>query len=228
MSPLRRLRTTALRAALPVAAALLTTSVAVPATASARVTAADASARVLVVGDSLAVGLKPYLADLLGEDVAWDAKSGRTTPQGLVALRSALKVVRPHVVVVSLGTNDGPDPRRFTDRIDRALAAIGPDACVVWSDIYRPARKGPYAALNGVLDQEAARVKRLHLVSWDRAVARRAVTLPDGLHPDAKGFAYRAKLIAATVRRKCGAGVIGESVPAPVGDPTTGGVAPPA
>jgi hypothetical protein len=222
MSILRRLRPTALGALLP--AAVLIAAAAVPTAASARVTSADASARVLVVGDSLAVGLKPYLGELLGEDVAWDAKSGRTTPQGLAALRSSLKIVRPKVVVVSLGTNDGPDPSRFANRIERALAAIGPNACVVWSDIYRPARKGPYAALNGVLSQEAARVKRLHVVAWDLAVTRRAVSLPDGLHPDKAGFAYRAKLIAGAVRTSCGATAIGDDVPAPVGNDTTGGV----
>jgi lysophospholipase L1-like esterase len=216
MPLLRRLWPTAL-------AAVGLVALAAPTTASARVTAADASARVLVVGDSLAVGLKPSLGDLLGESIAWDAKSGRTTPQGLVALRSALKIVKPKTVIVSLGTNDGPDPARFASRIDRALAAIGPDVCVVWSDIYRPARKGPYAALNGVLDQEAARVSRLHLVRWDSAVARRAVTLPDGLHPDDAGFAYRAKLIAQTVHSSCGQTGKGDGASAPLGDATTGG-----
>src|SRR3954471_15823147 len=159
--PLPRVLSAALVAALLVSCWLLSA----PGTASARVTSADASADVLVVGDSLAVGLRPTLASLLdGADIAWDAKSGRTTPQGLTALRSALKIVHPKTVIVSLGTNDGPDGARFADRIDRALAAIGPDACVVWSDIYRPARKGPYAALNTTLSFEAARVKRLHLV----------------------------------------------------------------
>ncbi|HWH93943.1 MAG TPA: GDSL-type esterase/lipase family protein [Baekduia sp.] len=227
MPLLRRLRPTALRPALPAAAVALIACAAVPTAASARITAADATARVLVVGDSLAVGLKPSLGRLLGEDVAWEAKSGRTTPQGLFALRAALKVVKPQTVIVSLGTNDGPDPARFADRIDRVLTAIGPDACVVWSDIYRPARKGPYAALNGVLSHEAARVKRLHLVAWDTAVARRAVTLPDGLHPDQAGFAYRARMIARTVREGCGMKAIGDVVATPVGDATTGGVAPP-
>jgi lysophospholipase L1-like esterase len=220
--PLPRLRLTALRTTMAAAALLVATAAAAP-PAPARVTSADASARVLVLGDSLAVGLKPFLGDLLGADVAWDAKDGRTTPQGLVALRTDLRVVEPAVVVVSLGTNDGPDPSRFTDRIDRALAAIGPYACVVWSDIHRPARKGPYAALNGALGLEAARVARLHLVAWDRAVTRRAVRLPDGLHPDAAGYAYRARLIADAVRSSCGPGGTGDRGRDPLGDDTTGG-----
>jgi lysophospholipase L1-like esterase len=167
-------------------------------------TGATGAGGVLVVGDSLAVGLKPYLPALLEQEVTWDAKSGRTTPQGLVALRTALRTVKPKVVVISLGTNDGPDPARFRARIDKARAAIGPKTCIVWSLIYRPARKGPYAALNTVLHAEAGAHTRFHLVDWDRAVARRSVTLPDGLHPDAAGFAYRSRMIARTVRDGCG------------------------
>ncbi|HEY6757935.1 MAG TPA: GDSL-type esterase/lipase family protein [Baekduia sp.] len=206
------------------ACVLLVAALLAPGSASARITPADAAADVLVVGDSLAVGLRPSLNELLpGADIAWDARSGRTTPQGMVALRSALKVVHPKTVIVSLGTNDGPDGGRFADRIDRMLAATGPDTCVVWSDIYRPARKGPYAALNTTLFAEASRVKRLHLVDWLSAVTRRRVTLPDGLHPDAAGFAYRAKLIADAVKAHCRL----PAVPQVVGDATTGGAVSP-
>jgi hypothetical protein len=96
----------------------------------------------------------------------------------------------------------------------------------VWTNIYRPARKGPYAALNAVLVAEARRHRRLHLVDWLGAVRRQAVTLPDGLHPDPAGFEYRGKLIADAVKDAC-----------PVGAPTpsqdvrsdgTGGVVSPA
>jgi hypothetical protein len=196
---------------LPALTAAVAVCALIPAAASAQLVAVNPSSPVLVVGDSLAVGMRPYLAEALGTDVAWDAKSGRTTPQGLFALRAALKVVQPATVVVSLGTNDGSDPARFQDRIDRMLAAIGPGRCVVWANIYRPARKGPYVALNGVLVQEAARIGRLHLVDWSSAVARRAVTLPDGLHPDADGFAYRSRMIARAVRSGC-PGTIADAV----------------
>ena len=221
-----------LRSLLPPSLAAAVAALAlIPATAPARVTAADASAPVLVVGDSLAVGLRPYLGNLLGTSVAWDAKSGRTTPQGLVALRAALKMVQPNTVVISLGTNDGSDPSRFQNRIDKVVATIGPKACIVWTNIYRPARKGPYVALNGVLNQEAARVQRLHLVDWSRAVARRAVTLPDGLHPDPAGFEYRSRMIAHAVEAQCGGGMIGDVVDGTSGtgvqsDGTGGVVAP--
>jgi len=159
---------------------------------------------VLVVGDSLAVGMKPYLGQLLGaSEVVWDARSGRTTPEGLVRLRARLREVTPQTVVISLGTNDGPDPARFADRIHRALAVIPASACVVWTDINRPPRKGRYHALNRVLERAAAQDPRMVLVHWDRAVMRRSVSLPDGLHPDAAGFAFRSRMVAGAVARGC-------------------------
>jgi lysophospholipase L1-like esterase len=159
---------------------------------------------VLVVGDSLAVGMKPYLGELLGSsEVVWDARSGRTTPEGLVRLRARLRQVTPQTVVISLGTNDGPDPARFAGRIRRALAAIPAGACVVWTDINRPPRKGRYHGLNRVLEQAAARDPRMVLVHWDRAVVHKSVSLPDGLHPDAAGFELRSRMVAGAIARGC-------------------------
>lgn len=210
------------RLLLPSLVAALTACVLLPAAAFAQLVAVNPSSPVLVVGDSLAVGLRPYLAEHLGADVAWDAKSGRTTPQGLVALRAALKAVQPKAVVISLGTNDGSDPLRFQNRIDRVLSTIGADRCVVWTTIYRPARKGPYVALNSVLAREAARFDRLHLVDWSTAVTRRAVTLPDGLHPDSAGYEYRSKMIAKAVKNDCGT-TIGDIVDGASGTDTIKG-----
>jgi lysophospholipase L1-like esterase len=159
---------------------------------------------VLVVGDSLAVGLEPYLGPLVApRDVVWDASHGRTTPEGLVRLRAELRTLTPQAVLVSLGTNDGPRPARFRDRIRRALRAIPSGVCVVWADIRRPARKGPYHPLNAVLAQEARRHPRLVVVHWSRAVARHRVHLIDGIHPDTAGFDYRSRLFAQALQRRC-------------------------
>ena len=174
-------------------------ALAVPAAAQA-----EMPSPVLVVGDSLAVGMRPYLGTMLGSsEVVWDARSGRTTPEGLVRLRAHLREVTPRTVVISLGTNDGPDPRRFAERIQRALDAIPASACVVWADINRPPRKGRYHGLNRVLERAAANDPRVVLVHWDRAVLHRAVSLPDGLHPDAAGFQFRSRMVAGAIARGC-------------------------
>jgi lysophospholipase L1-like esterase len=193
--------TSRLRALLAI---LLLIAVPVGASAERSPAQAQAPAPVLVVGDSLAVGLEPHLGAMLEPNaVVWDARSGRTTPQGLVRLRARLREVTPRTVVISLGTNDGPDPRRFASRIHRALQAIPATDCVVWLDINRPPRKGRYQALNRVLYDAAAHDRRLVVVHWDRAVLQGKVALPDGLHPDAAGFRYRSRLIANAVARGC-------------------------
>src|SRR3954453_15451890 len=93
----------------------------------------------LVVGDSLAVGTMPYLDEMLPEavNVTWDAVDGRTPPQGIESLQFDLREVAPEIVAVSLGSNDGPDPSRFTARIRRMLADIPPHTCVAWFTIVR-------------------------------------------------------------------------------------------
>jgi lysophospholipase L1-like esterase len=159
---------------------------------------------VLVVGDSLAVGMRPFLIPMLGDrEVTWNARTGRTTPQGLQVLRATLPRVTPATVVVSLGTNDGSDPRRFADRIRRVLRDLPPRACVIWPTIIRPPRKGPYAALDRVLRAQARRDPRFVVPSWDYAVLRGNVRLPDGVHPDDFGFLYRSRMIARAIRVRC-------------------------
>jgi lysophospholipase L1-like esterase len=188
-------------------AALLLATVAAPAAVAApgpSTASAPAPARILVVGDSLAVGLEPYLGSMLAPgEVVWDARSGRTTPQGLPRLRARLREATPDTVVLSLGTNDGSDPRRFADRIRRALAAIPTTSCVVWVDVNRPARKGRYGALNRVLRDTARTDPRVTVVGWDRTVLAGRVRLPDGLHPDPAGFRLRSRLIADAVAHGC-------------------------
>jgi hypothetical protein len=171
--------------------------------------AGAAGGPVLVLGDSLAVGLRPFLADMVGgREVVWDARTGRTTPQGMARLRADLAQVTPATVVVSLGTNDGSDPNRFASRMQRVLLALPPTACVVWPAIYRPPRKGPYEALNRVLRRQAQRDPRLVVPRWDVVVLRGEVRLPDGLHPDPFGFRHRSRIIASAIDHHCMSGSV--------------------
>jgi lysophospholipase L1-like esterase len=158
-----------------------------------------------MVGDSLAVGTMPYLDAMLPSEVnlTWDAVDGRTTPQGIDALALDLREVEPEMVVVSLGSNDGPDPARFTSRIRRLLDDLSPTTCVAWFSIVRPPRKGPYGAMNRALRAEARRDRRLVVINWDSAVRRGTVVLPDGLHADAEGYRYRSAKIVQAVHAGC-------------------------
>jgi lysophospholipase L1-like esterase len=168
----------------------------------AKARAADGD--VLVVGDSLAVGTQPFLAPMLdGVHLVADVRNGITTPQGMRLLRMSLRSVTPATVIVSLGTNDGGDPRRFRNRLSRTMALLPLDTCVVWPTIIRPRRKGPYRALNRVLHAFKKQEPRLVVVDWEHAVSGGAVLLPDGLHADSEGYRYRSTMIADAVNGGC-------------------------
>lgn len=172
------------------------------------VTPADAGAdpaQVLVVGDSLAVGMKPFLHDMITDrQVTFDAKAGRTTPQGMEALRLDLGQYGPQTIVISLGTNDGSDPALFADRVRRTLREVPPNTCVVWPAIVRPPRKGEYVELNRALRDIARQDRRVTVIPWDRMVHNGTVRLRDGVHPNVDGYRFRAYVIAAAVDRGCG------------------------
>lgn len=179
---------------------------------------ASAAGPTIVVGDSLAVGTRPFLQPLLPDrPLIWNAVNGRTTPQGMQALRGALRLAQPAVVVVSLGSNDGPSGSRFADRIQRTLRLIPASACVVWPTIVRPPRKGDAAGLNRALRDAARRDGRLRLVDWVGAVRSGRVVLPDGLHPNPVGYAERSRMVASVIERRCPATGLGVVPPAPGG-----------
>jgi lysophospholipase L1-like esterase len=159
---------------------------------------------ILVVGDSLAKGLEPSLGPLVApRQLVWDVDAGRTTPEGIIRLRTRMRTMRPAAVLISLGTNDGPHADRFRDRIRRALDAIPAGVCVVWADLDRPPRKGPYRPLNAQLEDAARHDERVVIVHWHHAVATHRVRLPDRIHPDAAGFEERSRMYASALEHGC-------------------------
>jgi hypothetical protein len=165
--------------------------------------------RVFVNGDSLAVGTKPYLPrDLPGWPVGQSASISRHAPQGVALLRSKGRGLA-RIVVMQLGTNDDP---RATDAFRQAVRATmhiaGRDRCVVWPNIVRPRVAGTsYAGYNAVLAAENRRRDNLFVVNWTRMARRHPYWFgPDGVHPNATGYAARAAAIAAKVRACIGLG----------------------
>lgn len=160
--------------------------------------------RLLVVGDSLAVGTKPYLPRYLhGWRIRSSVSISKHAPQGAAELARRGHSLPP-VVVASLGTND--DPRAtisFEAAVRKSLRAAGKRGCIVWPNIVRPAVGGAsYAGYNRVLDRIAKRKDHLRVVDWATIAAHnRGWFGPDGVHPIATGYAVRAAAIAKKVRR---------------------------
>jgi GDSL-like Lipase/Acylhydrolase family len=156
---------------------------------------------VTLVGDSLNVGIEPYVGSALpGWTVVTNDRVGRTTPEAIVELEAGRPTLSNYVVV-SLGTNDPPTAvTDFRRDVRRVLGLVGPNRCIVWATIWRDG--APNTAFNDVLREAAAANQRLELVDWAEMVDRRPELLAaDGLHGNEDGYRERAGAIAAAARR---------------------------
>ena len=173
-------------------------------TCAATLAAADpAQAKGLFVdGDSLAVGTKPQFPNFIPNwRIRTSATVSRHAVEGADVLRAAVRL--PRYIAMSLGTNDDPrDVAGFRDAIRDTLDVAGPERCVVWATIRRPAVAGTsYGGYNRVLHEQADEHPNMRVVQWRGMVARHPEWLgPDGVHVDATGYAARARAFVRQLR----------------------------
>lgn len=157
--------------------------------------------RVVLIGDSLAVGVQPVLPSLLPSwDVVVDGRVGRPLAEGMKILRDTeLPADGSTVLAVSLFTNDDPThTAELRAAVRTTLERVGPRGCAVWATIARPPLNGvTYDAANTLLRRIAATDSRLRLVHWaETAAAQPSLLGPDGVHPTPSGYDLRARLYA--------------------------------
>lgn len=149
----------------------------------------------MLVGDSLAVGMSKEfrrVASLAGYKPVTHAKVGSSTLQWLRWIKDDLRIHKPQLVVVSLGTNDAAgyrmiekDPELHRKLVD---AILGADSFVVWI--------GP----------PAISVKRVPKIEEVRNIIKEVVPiyypseeldlrLEDGIHTNAEGYARWARSV---------------------------------
>ena len=161
-----------------------------------------ARAPVLLVGDSLAVGI----ADLLTTGwpkraVSVEAEVGRATSTSAALLADHAETTGP-VWVVSLGTNDLPSDFPAAARALMRLA--GPSRCVLWYDVHRASTQDQ---INADLARLARRHENLHILGWQAlAQAHPEWFGPDGIHPAEAGYLARASLATRAVASQCTVG----------------------
>jgi lysophospholipase L1-like esterase len=160
----------------------------------------------LAVGDSLSVGVAPYLQRTLsGYRISTSHRVGLRSTE--VAWRVArARSFLPPVLVVSAGTNDDPsEVAIFARSVSTILGAAGRGRCVVWPTIVRPRVGGAtYAGLNRTLARAAKRHANLVLVDWVGLVRGSPRLLrADGVHATEAGYRARAAAIARAVTTRC-------------------------
>jgi hypothetical protein len=158
----------------------------------------------VLVGDSLAVGVRTLLpAALPGWSVQVLGRVGRPLAEGVgvidgLNLQAQSAAARP-VLAVSLFTNDDPThTAALQAAVRRTLQAVGPDGCVIWATVARPPVNGvTYQSANALLTRLAAEDPRLIVVPWaERVAATNGLLGADGVHPTSAGYELRAQLYA--------------------------------
>ncbi len=162
---------------------------------------------VLVIGDSLAVGMADSLrAALPGWQVRVDAEISRPLAEGLRILGAETRA--PAILAFSLFTNDDPRGIRALESAVRATASR-PGGCAVWATIAAPPVRGvDYGAANQLLRGLAGDPQlalSLQVVDWSAAVAQRpALIAGDGVHGTPEGYRVRGELYADAIRACAG------------------------
>ena len=161
---------------------------------------AHATGSAALVGDSLNVGIEPYLGDELpGWRMDAHDRVGRATQEGIDMLRSLGGGLAP-VVVVSLGTNDsdGSEPE-FRKLVYQAVAIVGPRRCLVWATVVRDG--SPRTGFNLVLHEARSAHPNIRLVEWADLVGENSDLLAgDLVHGTPEGYARRAEETARAIR----------------------------
>jgi lysophospholipase L1-like esterase len=160
--------------------------------------AAKSTARkgVLLIGDSLTVGTKPYFTEqLAGQPVQVDATSGISLAEGMRRYHAAKD--KPRVVEMALFTNNSPGQK---DELRKAIEETIADAKarggkVVWATIVRP---GDYGAVNDMIRDYAAKNPGvMEVVDWAKMVQQHPGYVGgDGVHSGAEGYKARAQAFA--------------------------------
>jgi lysophospholipase L1-like esterase len=162
--------------------------------------AATDTGSVTLVGDSLNVGIEPYLAkELPGWQVDAHDQVGRASAEGVDQLRALRGSLAP-VVVVSLGTNDAEGSEgAFKTLVDEAIAIVGPNRCLVWATVVRDGAER--TGFDRVLRDARAEHSNVRLVEWASLVADEPSLLAgDRIHGTPDGYARRAEETARAVR----------------------------
>ncbi len=175
--------------------------------------------RVVFIGDSITenwVGLAPslFVSGAIGRGI-----SGQTSPQILVRFYQDVVRLRPKVVHIMIGTNDvagntGPtSPEMYTNHVaamvDLArangiavvLGSILPAAKFPWKPQLSPAAQ--VVALNTWL-KDFARARGAVYADYHKALANPQGGInpdlaPDGIHPNAKGYAVMEPVTKAAI-----------------------------
>ena len=183
-------------------------------------TAAPGENRVVFMGNSITEGWAISFAELFpGKPYIGRGISGQTTPQMLLRFRQDVIALHPSVVVILGGTNDiagntGPSTLEMIEDnlasmaelakangIRVVLGSVLPVFDYPWRKGLEPAAK--IVALNAWIKDYAAKngavYADFHSAMADERQGMKSELSPDGVHPNAAGFAIMSPLVERAI-----------------------------
>lgn len=162
-----------------------------------------APSRMVLVGDSLAVGIQSPLTNALsGWSLSTNGRVSRPLAEGMGIVRGMSE--RPPVLAISLFTNDAPGAvDTLRSAVRETITRQAGHGCVVWATIVRPAVGAvTYARANQALAElAAANPSVMKLVPWAQQVEAHPEWLAsDGVHATPAGYSARAQMYAEAAR----------------------------
>lgn len=167
---------------------------------AAATAAGQARAGVLLIGDSLTVGVRPHMPkDIDGAPVTVDATGGISLAEGM--RRYDAVEFKPRVVEMALFTNNSPGQAgELRAAIEKTVAdARERGGRVVWATIVRP---GNYGEVNAMIREMAAKHSDvMGLVDWAKMVeAIPSLVGGDGVHSSPAGYKVRMQAFVDAAR----------------------------
>lgn len=155
------------------------------------------------IGDSVMLGASPQLRKVLPH-VIIDAKVSRYVGNGVdVAKTIANNQQLGHIVLIGLGTN-GPITGYYENKTKALVDYLGPDREIFWVNTYAP-HLSWQDENNQYLANLAKTHKNITIIDWYGFIKDHPELLADdGVHPNDKGAAAYADLVAKAIRERLG------------------------
>jgi lysophospholipase L1-like esterase len=158
--------------------------------------------RLLIIGDSVILGARPWVEALLGargwrvNQTSWESMHTWQAP-AIVDDNKAHGGIGD-VVVVQLGTNDGFVAAELQSYMDALMPHLANVERVYWVNLRQFAPWVP--AANATIAAEASRFPNMRVIDWDaRATPDPSLVYADGYHLNPAGQVAMAELIAQTL-----------------------------
>jgi len=151
-------------------------------------TPASGITKLYIIGDSLTVGMRDYLATKVGNSLVGpvEATSG-------ISIESSVPKVTitadTDTALVGLGTNNFSNtPAVFKSKVEEMVAKLrstSPNIVIYWVNIYAPRAniESKVGALNATLVEIQASDPKFKVVDWEAEARKGGYTFPDELHP---------------------------------------------